>query len=162
VPDVAQLLQTLHPLREPPPPTPVLPYLAMLTVGVAAAASLLGIMRFAGRRQRELRLRAEAALAAARRLPPADRLAAQAHLLRALVRSLHGDEEAKLGGGVWLQRLDHTFRTTFFSQGDGRAYGDDLYRRQGTVSAEKLDGALHRLIRRGRFAGPARATGRRA
>lgn len=154
MPSVAELLQTLHPMREPPPPAPVAPYLAALAVGIAGAAVLLLLLRRARRQRRALRLAAETALAASRRLSPPERLAAQAQLLRGLVRAQLGDTAARLQGAAWLGTLDRLFGTTFFTQGEGRAYGDALYRRGSDGVAEALDGALARLIRQARFAGP--------
>ncbi len=146
--DVAQLLQSLHPMREPPPPSPVAPFLLMLGLGVALAAAGVLVWRQARRRRVGVRRSAETALAATRTLDPAERLAAQASLLRRLVRARSGEAAARRQGSGWLAALDGTFSTTFFTEGDGRAYADALYRREGARDVEALDRSLAELIGR--------------
>jgi hypothetical protein len=144
--DIAQLLDTMHPMREPAAPEPIAPYLILLAAGCMAALFLL----FAGWRIRHrrvaLRTSAEAALAATRGLAPADRLAAQATLLRRLVRSLQGDEAARAQGRAWLERLDGVFETRFFTQGHGVAFGEGLYHKPRDVDIDALDRSLRGLI----------------
>lgn len=146
--DVAQLLQTLHPMREPPPPVPVLPFL--LTIGVGLVLATLGFAALVALRRRRLGLRraARLALAATRDLPPAERFAAQAGLLRRLVRVRAGVAAAREQGDGWLLTLDRVFATTFFTAGDGRAFADALYRRGGTPDVEAVDRSLTGLFAR--------------
>ena len=144
--DVAQLLQTMHPMREPPPPAPIVPYLVMLAVGILGAALAFVVIRQAGHARAGLRRSAEAALAGSRQLLPAERLAAQARLLRRIVRTVAGDGAARAQDGAWLGVLDRTFATTFFASGDGRVYGDALYRRGAEADVEALDQALSGFI----------------
>lgn len=144
--DVIRLLDTMHPLREPPAPEAITPYLALLACGCAIALIVL-IAAWRVRHHRSaLRASAEAALAAARELAPAERLAAQANLLRRLVRTLVGDEAARAQGGAWLERLDRVFQTRFFTQGEGAAFGETLYRRTPALDVDALDRALVGLI----------------
>lgn len=144
--DVARLLETMHPMREPPPPAPIAPYLVMLGLGCAAAGVLLFVAWQMRRRRMALRASAEAALAASRGLAPADRLAAQAHLLRRLARRLDGDAAARASGDDWLQRLDRIFDTRFFTDGAGAIFGDKLYRQPAGVDVDALDRSLSGLI----------------
>lgn len=148
--DVAQLLQTLHPMREPPPPAPVAPFLLMLAIGVAVAAIAYAAWRQARRRRSGLRRSAELALAATRTLDPGERLAAQARLLRRLVRARDGEAAARAHGDGWLAALDRSFGTTFFTAGAGRAYAEDLYRREwegrNADRVEALDRSLADLF----------------
>lgn len=144
--DVARLIATMHPMREPPPPAPVTPYLVMLGLGCAAAAAMLFVAWQMRRRRTALRTSAEAALAAVRRLAPADRLAAQAHLLRRLARSLDGDAAVWASGDAWLQNLDRIFGTRFFTDGAGTVFGDKLYRPPAGIDLEALDRSLSGLI----------------
>ncbi len=150
MPDVAQLLQSLHPMREPPPPAPVAPFLAMLAAGVAIAAIGFVAWRQARRRRAGLRRSAELALAGTRGLDPAERMLAQARLLRRVVRASAGDGAARAQGDTWLAALDRTFATTFFTTGAGRAYADELYRRgdagRNKEHVEALDRSLAELI----------------
>ena len=77
---------------------------------------------------------------------PAERLAAQAQLLRRLVRALSGDSAARAQDGAWLGVLDRTFSTTFFTSGAGRVFGDGLYRPGADADVEALDHSLSSLI----------------
>ena len=150
MPDVAQLLQSLHPMREPPPPIPVAPFLLTLAIGVAIAAGGFVAWQLARRRRSGLRRSAELALAGTRGLDPAERLLAQARLLRRVVRASAGEGAARTQGEGWLAALDRTFATTFFTTGAGRAYADGLYRRidagRSTAEVEALDRSLAELI----------------
>ena len=144
--DVAQLLQNLHPMREPPPPSPIAPFLLMFAIGVAIAAIAYAAWRQARRRRAGLRRSAELALAATRTLDPGERLAAQARLLRRLVRARDGEFAARAQGDGWLAALDRSFGTTFFTAGAGRAYADGLYRRDGEGRDEDRVEALDRSL----------------
>lgn len=145
--DVSRLLETLHPMREPPPPPSILPFVVMVVLGCAAAAVLFLVFREAKlRRARNLRRTAEAALAVSRPLVPAERLAAQALLLRRLVRRLRGDAEARRQGTPWLASLDETFDTRFFTEGEGRAFGEALYRSRVAPDVDELDRSLANLL----------------
>ena len=152
--DVAQLLQSLHPMREPPPPSPIAPYLVTLAIGIVAAAIAFVVWRQARRRRAGIRRAAGLALAATRTLAPPERLAAQARLLRRLVRARDGEIAARAQGEGWLASLDRTFATDFFTSGAGRAYADSLYRRDDAVDVEALDSSLAELV--ARLGGPKR------
>lgn len=149
--DVAQLLQNLHAMREPPPPSPVAPFLLMLTAGVVLAAAGFVAWRLASRRRAGLERAATLALVATRGLAPAERVAAQARLLRRIVLLKKGESAARAQGGDWLATLDGTFATRFFTEGAGRAYAEALYRRdigQSAVEVEALDRSLADIIHR--------------
>lgn len=144
--DVARLLETLHPMREPPPPAPVLPTLAMAALGFALALTAIVLAWQARRRHAVLRRGAMAALEATRRLAPGERLTAQAQLLRRLARRLGGEAAASAQGRAWLETLDRLFSTRFFTEGAGRAYGEALYRPAGALDVDALDAALAGLL----------------
>ena len=148
--DVAQLLETMRALREPPPPATVAPYLMMLALGVAAALVVLAVARQARQTRAGLHSSARALLAATRRLPPGERLAAQASVLRRLVRAVRGDRDARATGTDWLAVLDRTFATTYFSAGEGQALADALYRREPMADIDALDRSLSKLMPRAR------------
>lgn len=148
MPDVAQLLESLHPMREPPPPSPVAPFLTTLAVGVAVAALIFVLWRLARQRSIGMRRSAARALVATRNFDPDERLAAQATLLRQVVRIRAGESAARTQGDGWLATLDRTFATSFFTAGAGRAYADSLYRRDGAEDVEALDRSLSDLIAR--------------
>jgi hypothetical protein len=142
--DIVPTLDSLRPLREPPAPESLAPFLIMAALGIVMAVLVVWAVRaILGRRQR-VRRAAAAALALSRSLPPPERLAAQATLLRRLVRTTAGDD-AHQHGAAWLARLDAVFATSFFTRGEGRAYGDALYARH-TPDIEALDRSLAGLI----------------
>jgi hypothetical protein len=144
--DTGHLLELLHPMREPPLPAPVTPFLVMVALGALAAVALAAAYLVGVRRRAGLRRAAAVALAASRGLAPGERLAAQANLLRRLVRQVGGEAEARTHGTVWLQTLDRVFATAFFTQGEGAAYGDALYAPSTAPDVDALDRALTGLI----------------
>lgn len=143
--DVSRLLDMLHPMREPPMPAAITPFLLMAALGGGAALLFALCWRFS-RGRSDLRRAAEAALGASRALAPPERLAAQARLLRRLVRGIVGETETRKQGPAWLASLDRAFATQFFTQGEGQAYGDALYSPRAAPDVEALDGSLGRLI----------------
>ncbi len=89
--------------------------------------------------------RALQSLDAARPLPSDERIVAYAHIIRTLVASLDGKDRS-LTGEEWLNKLDRTFKTDFFSSGNGRIFGDNLYRREEYILPDQLDDDLKILI----------------
>ncbi|CAN2534095.1 hypothetical+protein [Methylocapsa aurea] len=144
--DPAELIAQLRPLRAPPPDGAA-EILVMALVGCSVGAMLTLAFLFWRARRRPLRRAALSALVAARALPAPERLAAQAKLLRDLVGALDGGV-ASLHGEPWLARLDALFATTLFSAGEGRAFGDALYRPCADDPTERLDRALRALLAR--------------
>lgn len=142
----SELLAQLRPLRAPPPDGTAEILLMALAGAIVAAALTSGYLLWRERR-RPLRRAAFSALAAARLLPPAERLAAQAKMLRDLVGALDGSV-ARLHGDAWLARLDALFATTLFSEGEGRAFGDALYVPRADDPSENLDRVLQKLLAR--------------
>lgn len=114
----------------------------MLAIALGFTAALaLGLLRhLAARRRASVRRAAQAELAAAAVLPPAQRRVAQARLLRRLARTLQGDAAAQAKGADWAATLDRLFATTFFTAGAGRVFAEGLYQREapdpGPVDAE--------------------------
>jgi hypothetical protein len=141
--DPASAIVRLRP-PHPPPPDATTEILLMAFAGAAlAVVAALAISAWRARR-RPLRRRALAELAATRALPDAERVAAQARLLRDVARACD-EGAAKLFGDPWLTRLDALFATRFFTRGAGRAFGDALYR-PGDAPAAALDAGLSRLL----------------
>lgn len=144
--EAAALLSSLRPFREPPPPASILPHLTMLLVGLVLGALVALLVRHYRAARRPIRRAALAALVATRGLEETDRVAAQAMLLRRLAARL--GEPTRQQGEAWLHTLDTTFSTRFFSAGEGRAYGEALYRPGPAPEVERLDAALTGLIDR--------------
>ncbi|MFL1876623.1 DUF4381 family protein, partial [Hansschlegelia beijingensis] len=75
-------------------------------------------------------------------------LAAQAALLRRVVRTVDGDEAARREGPAWGETLDRVLRTDFFTSGAGRVFATGLYvRPDDTGDAEgEIDRRLATLL----------------
>jgi hypothetical protein len=146
MPDPGSVLDSLRPLH-PPPSDGTAEILVMALAGCLAAATTALVLQRLRAGRRPLRRAALAALAASRRLPATDRLAAQARLLRDIAGALDSGSRA-LRGEDWLTHLDTIFATRFFSEGPGRAFGDALYRPRDDDPTEALDKELQRLLAR--------------
>ena len=142
---VARALQMMHPMREPPQPASLAPVALTLALGCAAGLVVLALAIAARRRRAGLREAAVAALVRTRGMAPPERLAAQATLLRQLVRRVAGEDAAKAQGAAWLAILDRAFATRFFTQGAGTAYGDALYAKT-VPDVDGLDDELAGMI----------------
>ncbi len=146
--DPAHLLAELRPLHNVAGAVDgAAPVVAMALLGCAAAIILSCTLGPWLSRRRALRRYALDNLAAARALPGEERLAAQAAILRRLVRTLNG-AGARERGAAWLASLDSTFSTRFFSKERGEAFGDALYRRPADLDVDALDESLERLFAR--------------
>ena len=148
MPDAAPSpLDALRPLHAAIPALPAAA-LAMLAAGLLAGLLLGWLLWPALRRWRGVRRAALERLADTRSLPSRERLSAQAKLLRRVVLTLHGEAAARLRGADWLARLDAVFATTYFTAGDGRCFGEQLYRPGMDCDARATDRELSLLFRR--------------
>ena len=118
--DIGRVLEMMHPMREPPQPASLAPFAITLAIGCALTLVLLGLAIAARRRRADLRRAAVAELARTRALAPPERLAAQAALLRRLVRRVAGEAAARAQGPAWLERLDAVFADALLHAGGGR------------------------------------------
>jgi len=118
-----------------------------VAIGLVAALVVGSVLNLLMRRRRPVRRAALAMLSQMRELPPAERTVAQARLLRRLVLTLSGESAARRHESAWLEQLDLTFRTDFFSRGSGRYYVDGLYREQQIPDVAALDHNLAKLFR---------------
>lgn len=143
--DPSELIGQLRPLRAPPPDGTAEILLMALAGCIVGAALTIAFLLWRARR-RPLRRAALAALAASRALPAAERLAAQARLLRDIAAAFDGG--ARLQGDAWLTRLDAIFATSTFTKGEGRAFGEALYRPLAHDPTEALDSVLAKLLAR--------------
>lgn len=149
----ADPLAALRAVRLPAPPPSSLAEMLMLAAaaGILAAAILVGILaarQLLARRRAPVRA-ALAGLGTAAGLPPAERLAEEARLLRGYVAAVAGPEAAAARDGEWLDRLDRTFATDFFTAGEGRVFGETLYGPADAVDPAAIDGELRVLLKRG-------------
>lgn len=142
-----ELLGGLRDIHAPPVP-------AGLSTGPVVAAAVIGLMaiiaiwtslaywRHGWKRQ------AMAALASCAALPPDQALAQAAVLLRRIAMLRGGSRVTKLSGDAWLQELDRQYYTRFFSRGEGRAFGDALYKSAPSAAVRHILGGVQRLLRR--------------
>lgn len=102
-----------------------------VALGLAAALLAALLLRLV-RRPRKPSLQAEALaeLAAAKSLPVPERRAAQAALLRRIVRTVEGDDAARATGPAWAATLDRTLGVDLFERRSGRVLVDGLYARE--------------------------------
>ena len=118
----------------------------MLAMAAGLVAALLAgawlLPRLAARHA--IRRAALDGLAATRALPPPERIAAQAMLLRRVARTLGADAAAQ--GEIWLATLDRLFATPFFTAGAGRAIADAPYKPVAASEVAALDQGLQGLF----------------
>lgn len=142
MPDATQLLKDLRPLHAAAVVDDAMPLVVMSLLGCAAALSLHFFFIPWLKRRRILRVSALNKLAKTRTLPSEERLAAQAAILRSLVKALSGSSAAHARGAQWLDSLDATFSTRFFSSEQGQVFSDPLYRPSTAFDIEAIDRAL--------------------
>ena len=121
LPDTAKILEALRPAHLPPAAAfgwadLMLP--VALGLLLALLVALLWPRRIKGRRRVSLRVLSE--LEAARALPPADAILAEARLVRRFVALRDGAAAARLEGEAYAAHLDQRFGTDFFTAGVGR------------------------------------------
>jgi hypothetical protein len=143
-------LSGLRAIRLPPETTSFwadVGFAAAAGLGLALIAALL--VRALFRPRRSLRASALDALAEAESLPAEERRAAQAALLRRVVRTVEGEEAARATGADWSRALDRVFSTDLFGARAGRVFADGLYTRPTASSDDRdLDRELDGLIRK--------------
>ena len=142
--DLVGVLRPLH-----PPPADISAGSSLffaIALGFAAALLVAELWAFTKRRRHSIRKTALDALKSSRNESPEHRLICQAKLLRDIVRDLDGSVAARLSGDAWLQHLDATFRTSFFTAGDGRQFMESLYRPGPRPDPDTMDDRLRIFI----------------
>jgi len=117
-------------------------------IGLAAALVVGSALTLLMRRRQAVRRAALDMLSQMSELPVAERAVAQARLLRRLVLTLSGETAARKQGSAWLEQLDRSFGTDFFTRGRGRYYVEGLYRETQIADVTVLDRELETLFRR--------------
>lgn len=121
LPDTAKILEALRPAHLPPAGAFGWADLALpiaLGLLLALTVALLWPRRIKGRRRVSLTVLSE--LRAARALPPADAIVAEARLVRRFVALRDGADAARLKDDAYAAHLDQRFGTDFFTAGAGR------------------------------------------
>ena len=120
-------------------------FAAALGLGLALLASLL--VRALFRPRLSVRKSALGALKTAEALPQDERRAAQAAILRRVVRSVEGDAAARATGPEWARTLDRVFSTDLFTARGGRVFSEGLYERPTAANDDHaVDGELAGLF----------------
>lgn len=145
-------LAGLRPIRLPPETTSYwsdVGFSVALGLGLALLAVL--VLRAIWRPRLSVRKAALGAFEETRGLPPDERRAAQAAILRRVVKSVEGEDAARATGGDWAATLDRVFATDLFSAREGRIFSEGLYARPIAAAAnddEALDRELGGLLAR--------------
>lgn len=144
--DTAEILTELRDLRVPEPTGlgPLADTAAAFSLGLAAALVVALLLRAVASRPPSRRQAALAELAQTRRLAPAERLMAQATILKRVAAELGTD-----GGGEWPAALDRQLGSDFFSAGPGVGLRQCIYRRDtSSVDPDLIEREVARLLRR--------------
>lgn len=144
----ADPLASLRDIHAPPPPDGLSAWPIFAAVAALVAIVLLGVWLVARSRQRwavELTGMLENLPA----ISPDSSLTEAARLLRRVATLKLGHTAAKLQGADWLAALDALLRTRFFSAGEGRVFGEAMYRPSlRNIDAGPVLEELRRLARR--------------
>lgn len=92
-----------------------------------------------------VRIKALKSLKDSRLLNPNERLIAQSRLLRDVAQSVDKEPSFQYGD-VWLEQLDRIFKTNFFTKGEGKIFGAELYQKDNNLNVAPLDSALENLL----------------
>ena len=139
--DKAALLAQVRDIHEPIAPEPGWPWL------LAAVAIGLGLLLVLWKnRPQKPESIASAQINAARTEAPAQALIRLARLLRSNVIETSA-YDGQLQGDAWLAVLNARFNTTFFTEDNGRVFGEDLYKDNAAqINTEQLCDQLANLI----------------
>jgi len=136
--EAERILLQLRDIHEPLPPDG-LPTSVWLLTAVAllmvAFFVLMGLRKFLSRNQPQSLIAQHCALA---QKEPDDRGRLRlARLLRQqALQQKTGNSIMHTTGEAWLVHLDATHKTTWFTQGEGRQFGDDLYTQTNTALSD--------------------------
>lgn len=122
----------------------------MLTMSVIGAITATAFAIYHYRRSRDAWDRfgkALQTLECSREFAAADRLVVQARVLREVTATID-PSAVLLYGEAWLSRLDAIFQTSFFTQGPGRVFGDELYKPASLTIVDDLDIEIGQLLAR--------------
>ena len=131
-----------------PPLTDSLTVLVAMSLLGGFCGILIAMLTRMGRpKKKSIYLQSLERLIRSRQYPAPERIAIQAGILREIAASL--DPGAGfLRGDEWLSKLDLLFQTNFFTSGNGRIFGDELYKPVSTFTANSLDDELSLILAR--------------
>lgn len=144
--DHASLIGKLHDIH-PPPSDGFSEIIIMSLLGAIVAAACVIYYYNKYYIQRNRFRKAFEIIQSSRDHAAADRLAMQARALREVAASTDPGAQF-LQGEDWLSRLDTILHTSFFTQGHGRIFGEELYKPMSSGTMESLDSELGHLLAR--------------
>ncbi|MFD1701668.1 DUF4381 family protein [Methylopila henanensis] len=118
-----------------------------VALGLVLALCAALLFQLLARPRLSLRASAVTAFKDTLALPEDEKRVAQAALLRRIVRTIAGEEDARRVGGEWAKTLDRVFGSDLFTARGGRVFADGLYVREAGDTAA-LDDELGALMRR--------------
>ncbi len=158
--DTATLLATLKEVKHPPPPEATAPWLLIVSA-LCLVLFLVILLRALLRKHNRWQVEAVSEIKQASRagqtgeIDPEQQLARMATTLRriALYFSDGSSIARTASGDDWLSILDSMFKTDYFSSGEGRIFGDNLYQPLAMEAArphqiQSVAETLAKLIRR--------------
>jgi len=151
--DATEILLELKDIHEPLAPATSSTWLLAL-IALVGILSLIGLFSCLIWRRKSLNrsLQKELALISIHKYEHEHRLHQLAVLLRRVMHHLHGDSINQLQNDQWLDSLDKTFKTNYFSEGRGSVFGKSLYQPNATTwpdtypDTQQICSDLHRLI----------------
>lgn len=149
--DPTELLLQLRDIHQPPAPTDSSGvFLALMILGTILLLLLLAGIMYWRRQALKRSVRAEIRQVKTLETNTNNALHQLAVILRRTMHHIHGDTINQLDNERWLQKLDSTFNTRFFTQGQGSVFGHTLYqpRQADSVDTAQLCNELDMLLKK--------------
>jgi hypothetical protein len=144
------ILSGLRDIRLPPPPADLDGGWQALALIVLLGLVVLFALITLWRRRNAWRFEAARLIESGEAPDPGARLAEIAAVLRRVAILRGGTDVVRLSGDRWLQQLDRVFGGSYFSNGPGRVFGDNLYRPpSANLDTNRLGRGIARMLRRG-------------
>ena len=135
--DKAELLSMLRDIHEPPPPPSSSAWIVAL-FALACGLILIAGRGYLKRRKRGALRELNERLSTIKDLPPQQGLHELAKLLRQTMHHVHGDRINRLQDQEWLNELNTTFSTTYFTEDKGHVFGNNLYQHPKDLNDDAL------------------------
>ncbi len=151
--DNTELLAQLRDIRLPPA-TPVPALWPLLVTVLLALIALIWIARTRWQQKNAWASEVQSTISVLQSEPADRAIPGYAALLKRTVLTIEPAHATKtLHGEPWLHQLDRFFRTDFFSNGEGRVFGDCLYQpvTMQQADSEQLGHTLKQLVRKRSF-----------
>ncbi len=145
--ETEKILSQLRDIHEPLPPTGLPISIWWITTAVAAIVLLGLVLMLRHKKQQQTTDSSTTAnqVAVAKTEPTEQARLRMARLLRAHMKKNSASTQ-QLTGEAWLQALDEHLNTTWFTQGEGRQFGDALYQPATQSLSEEAYQQLQHLL----------------